>query len=395
MSTIEYFYTIVLHVLSSTSALFSTAVRRSQVMTAPYNIRWFARLDRRRVISNRYPDFEVISNAAERLLENDSAIWTIWLFGSRARGTAQEESDWDLALITSTYSGGERMYMSCAPTLKCARGHAEINCIRIPIDVFLNHRLTFPHIAWAIAREGIPIAQRQWRLPIHQSNEEFSMDFQEYRKHLAQTHGRINVISNIYETLTDLRRLDLWDVTCDRLQDETQTMAEGFIKAGCIQRGFEDFPKVHDFNELAQSVRDRLGEEEFARTIASLNGQSAEDNKVQYFPNQDPTRISGAISRFGNLCAALPRELFEHASVFRGSNDSRAVEDLTELAQLTANELSRAKTVLTALDVPKVAPTHLDENTAARVLRAWKGIEDIRQAIDRAERDFKELFQLR
>ena len=287
------------------------------------------------------------------------------------------------------------MYMECAPTLKCQKASAAINCVRIPIDVFLNHRLAFPHIAWAIAREGIPLAQRRWRLPIHQSNEEFTIDFQEYRKHLAQTHGRINVISDILETLTNPRRLDLWDVTCDRLQDETQTIVEGFIKAGCIQRGFEDFPKVHDFNELAQSVKSRFGDEEFASTIASLHGNSSEDNQVQYFPHQDPSHINGAIDRFCNLCAALPRELFVHTSVFRESNDSRAVDDLTDLAQLTANELSRAQAVLTELDIPKVVPTNLNENTAARVLRAWNGVADIKRAIDRAERDFRELFRLR
>lgn len=364
-------------------------------MTAsPLNDRWTARLKQRRRISTLYPEFAVVESAAETRLRIDEDTLSIWLFGSRAKGTARSDSDWDVALIRSSYVDAQRTRMEHASTLQCNRANMEINCVQIPIDVFLDKRLAFPHLAWAVAGEGIPLAQRQWRLPIHQKNEAFSIDFLEYHRHLAQTRDRVRGISICYEVLADTGSLDLWDAMCDRLQDETQKMAEGFIKAGCIQRGYEKFPKVHDFNELAQSVRDEVGDEDFATTIDSLNGNSTDDNLIRYLPVQDPAGVTGAIDRLCNLCDAFARELSRHASEFRTANENEALSDLHNLASSTAREMSRAQKILSGLSKVTSTPDSVNENSSARVLHAWEGIDAIQEAMIRAELDIRYHFDI-
>lgn len=181
---------------------------------------------------------------------------------------------------------------------------------------------------------------------------------------------------------------------CDRLQDETQKMAEGFIKAGCIQRGFAKYLKIHDFEKLAQSVRSELGDEDFATTIESLNGNSADDNLTRYEPNQDPTRIAAAINRLCNLCDAFPRELHRHAAAFRRENEIEALADLSELASSTARQMSLAQETLSGLKKVDPRSVLVTEETAARVHTAWEGVDSIRKAMSRAERDILIEFHL-
>ena len=388
------FVVIVVLDLSTSFPLLPTSQPRSSLPAAPLNAQWSGRLEQRRRISTLYPDFAVVANAAERLLLNDDDTLSIWLFGSRARGTARADSDWDVALVTSSCASGKLAHIACAPSLVCGYERIETNCLHIPIDVFLNQRLTFPHIAWAIAHEGIPLAQRQWRLPIHQLNETFTMNFQEYRAHLAHTPGRIGDISAIYEILADLDRFDVWDMKCDQLQEHTQTMAEGFIKAGCIQRGYEKFPRVHDFYELAEGVRKELGDDDFAATIEALNGNSALDNLTRYGLSQDPSQLAGAINRLCNLCDALPNELRRHGAAFRRANENDALSVLNELARTTANEMSRANATLSRLKVVTSVPDFVSESTTARVMLAWKEVDSISSAISRAERDIRIEFRL-
>ena len=371
-------------------------MRSHKLLTAaPLNDLWTARLEQRRRVSLLYPDFAVVASAAERHLRHDDATWSVWLFGSRARGTARADSDWDVALITSSYIHEQRESMAYAPTLQCGRSDLEINCIRIPVDIFLKNRLAFPHIAWAVAGEGIPLAQRQWRLPIHQSNEAYSMDLTEYNRHLSQTRDRLNLISNAYETLANPNQAYLWGAMCDRLQDETQRMAEGFIKAGCMQRGDSNFPRTHDFNEIAERVRTQLRDEDFAATIESLNGNSADDNLIRYFPSHNPEALGSALDRLCNLCDAIPREFHRHAAAFRRTNQIDALSSLNELAQSTLTELALTQAKLARLkDGPTLSAID-DANTAERIRRAWHGIEPIQRAMSRAERDIGIQFRLR
>lgn len=361
--------------------------------TAPLNEQWSDRLDRKLRISTLYPEYAVVANAAASFLRNNEDTWSIWLFGSRARGTARSESDWDVALITSSYRHEKRTGTDHVPTLPCGRSNIEINCVRLPIDIFIANRLAFPHIAWAVAGEGIPLAQRQWRLPIHQLNEVFSKDFVEYRRHLAQTRDRIRGTSSYFATLADPESVDLWDAMCDRLQDETQRMAEGFIKAGCIQRGYEEFPKVHDFQVLAESVREELSDEDFASTILSLNGNSASDNLVRYGLSQDPAGVTGAIERLCNLCDALPREFHRHAIAFRRANENEALSDLYDLALSTAREMTRAHATLSEMNQMTAIPDAVNETTAVRVRRAWESAEKVQRAMYSAARDIENQFR--
>lgn len=94
----------------------------------------------------------------EILQNEDIQVEQIFLFGSRARGTNQPDSDWDLYVLTDrelTFAVRQKL------TTKIKRNLAQL---RIPNDVLLKSSQKFHetkkyagHLAYIVAQEGIPI----------------------------------------------------------------------------------------------------------------------------------------------------------------------------------------------------------------------------------------------
>ena len=358
------------------------ASHRQSSVAAPENEVRSKRIEQRRRIAELYPDLSRITHAAEKLLISDDSIWSIWLFGSRARGTARPESDWDVALITSSYRNGKRVKLNFVSVLDYGKRDIEVNCLQIPIDIFLRNRLLLPHIAWAVAAEGIPLAERRWHLPIHQGNELFTRDLSEYHRQLHRIMVRINRVTHAYETLADSEHIDIWDAICDFLVKDIQEMAESFLKAGLIQRGYKDFPRIiRSFDRDAISILAKLEDEHFASIVDGLGNARSPDDHIESFTDVEPSRLTEACNRFCELCDALPDELKQHETAFRRENDKDSLDKLKHLAETTKKELSRAIKTLAHLKKPNVPIANLEGHIAARVNCAWDGIRDIRKAM--------------
>ena len=92
------------------------------------------------------------------LHSHDIQVEQILLFGSRARGTAHPDNDWDLYVIVNrdlTFADRRRL------TTEIKR---ELARLRIPNDVLLKSNKQFHaakaypgHIAYTVARESIPL----------------------------------------------------------------------------------------------------------------------------------------------------------------------------------------------------------------------------------------------
>ena len=105
-------------------------------------------------------------NTRERLTQiirttlqaNDIQIEQIYLFGSRAQGTAQPDSDWDVyVLVDDDLTFADRRRLTTEIKRELARQ-------RIPNDVILKSNKqfqaskTYPgHLAYTVAQEGIPL----------------------------------------------------------------------------------------------------------------------------------------------------------------------------------------------------------------------------------------------
>ena len=92
------------------------------------------------------------------LQANDIQIEQIYLFGSRAQGTAQPDSDWDVyVLVDDDLTFADRRRLTTEIKRELARQ-------RIPNDVILKSNKqfqaskTYPgHLAYTVAQEGIPL----------------------------------------------------------------------------------------------------------------------------------------------------------------------------------------------------------------------------------------------
>lgn len=102
---------------------------------------------------------EKATSVIREVLQDEAVqVEQIFLFGSRARGTGQPDSDWDLFVLTDrelTFTIRQRL------TTKIKRKLAKL---RIPNDVLLKSSQKFHetkeysgHLAYIVAQEGIPV----------------------------------------------------------------------------------------------------------------------------------------------------------------------------------------------------------------------------------------------
>jgi predicted nucleotidyltransferase len=100
-----------------------------------------------------------LTTTIQKILSNKGIlVEQIYLFGSRARGTAHPDSDWDIyVLVNRDLDFAERQLLTTEIKRELARE-------RIPNDVLLKSNKQFHasksypgHIAYAVAREGVPL----------------------------------------------------------------------------------------------------------------------------------------------------------------------------------------------------------------------------------------------
>ena len=85
---------------------------------------------------------------------------SVWLFGSRARGDAREDSDWDLLIVLPDETAEDELYASLSPwhLRRLTRTNADV--------VYCNERefaegANVPNtLAYEIVRSGVPIHER-------------------------------------------------------------------------------------------------------------------------------------------------------------------------------------------------------------------------------------------
>ena len=67
-------------------------------------------------------------------------------------------------------------------------------------------------------------------------------------------------------------------------------LAEKFAKASCIQRGFQNYPHIHNLDKLGDALLTNLKDADFADTVKSLNHDSHDDHMEHYIYKIDPDR---------------------------------------------------------------------------------------------------------
>ncbi len=351
---------------------------------------------RRARVSMAYRDFSKVARYAERMLQEHDWIWSIWLFGSRARCDARADSDWDLALITSSYKNGKVLDYQLLSPPPFARVAGPIQCHQIPIHQFMEKRLCRGHVAFAVAGEGVPLAQRNWLLPTHQPFEVFRMDHCTYLHYLEQFERGLVCTRRIFQHLSDPSLYNEWYMAYAELLTTSVDLVEGLAKSGCLARDLNPDLPIHEMDSLGDELRSHETDDRFVSLVKSLKGNSGRHNQVRFLEEPSLLDAELAFDRTILALASADNELRTHRDIFEENGDQEALMiHETETHRITGF-LSRLDRVLRSSQPPRIARTAICKDYREIFPHIWsrktelikvtsvlqRGIDELERGID-------------
>ena len=243
-----------------------------------------------------------IRRAARAVLDAWPEARAAVLFGSRARGTHDSHSDWDIAFITA--GDGDRC--GAVPhrlPLRYACLGNEVNDIAIPEKLVERKALCIGHVGRGIAVDGRILAG-DWSRPKMEGAP--VMDPDRYRRSLYASLGRIELgIEASVEITRTLAPEDILE-RVDRFVAATADAAEHLAKAVLGRHGIDGW-HTHDLNELAGQAR-QAGLGTLADDLARMNGATKYDHTAGYH-GADRDSLAHAIGRLPAILELMCREL--------------------------------------------------------------------------------------
>lgn len=168
----------------------------------------------------------------------------IWLFGSRARGDARADSDYDLFVVVPDNTPGEKIGL--ASTSKLAReAPISADVLAFRRHVFAGERDLIGTLSYTVAREGVPIYDDHNSSPDRDARQ-------------IRAEGRKPTVSDVIGRWLKRAEMDLRIVrncldgpvpSLEGAAYHCQQAAEKILKAGLITAGVHP-PKEHDLSEL-------------------------------------------------------------------------------------------------------------------------------------------------
>ena len=246
------------------------------------------------------------------------------LFGSRARGDHRDDSDWDIAFITSTEESLPRAALQDLKNLE-ACNEIHVQAQTISQDRFHESADSLGNIAAPVAREGRIIAGHcQW--PETESNPVLkSHEYINWRSGaLARVaSAAVNLATAIDSVRAGNFRSRLGDFVAD-----TSDAAERFAKivfGRLASRTGVAIPRRHQINEIVTKLDHVLEQdagpggiwwrsdsgEEFRELLRMMNGHGEEDHQAGYSATPDADAIARAANRLVTMASFAIREAEE------------------------------------------------------------------------------------
>ncbi len=218
------------------------------------------------------------------------------LYGSRARGTAHRDSDWDVAILSRADPAVERDARRLLGKLE------RVNPVVLKPEAIEDNRDRVPRLEAAIARQGQLLAGA-WTRPRCRM-EHLEMEPDDFRRDMEVAIRDIeNAVTQLCNAILD------GDAYVPNLVELSQQAAEAVTKS--IVAGFGLSPiATHDLHQLAAQLenayRGRLGGGErrrFADAIRELDGNTRAAHGARYFHGsvEEPRRTVERLVRVQRL----------------------------------------------------------------------------------------------
>ena len=308
---------------------------------------------------------ERVRERAEEVVRRAPAVEAVVLFGSRARGTADPGSDWDVALIEKSGKTPQAVY----------RLFDELPGVRllgIGAGEIEHHKDTAGALEAALARQGITLAGA-WRRPACRE-EALSMDMVRMRAQLESATDavtRASMVGTDYLYARGRKRLDWTPITTGSVD-----AAEYVAKA--VLTGYGLSPReVHFQDALAEQLanayrgRNDPWQAEWAERVRAMNGSTRalrlHDADCWRFVAPPAEPLERSVERTGQAQRAQTRWLHEMAE--RWPEHMEEIMDATrEIAdkgrRLSALRASCSGETVTADERARATIARLEEGAA-------------------------------
>ena len=256
------------------------------------------------------------------------------LFGSRARGTAHPDSDWDVAIVLE---GDElrhpRPARSVFPQSELPADLPHVDVWALSEEDLRRNARALGTLPYVVCRDGRVLAGEWNRPEPAQMEQEAAMKPEDWARRMEL------VVTKVDAAITQIGKIaasGTWaggGGHCSILLQDSADAAELLVKAAMERRGVSA-DRSHDVARLADAfAAQRPDEGILAERMAALNGGSRTDHMAMYrFSPPDVRDIQAAVMRLAGTLDLLALEIEQR-------NDGMAGQ-IPELAQVAASGLA-------------------------------------------------------
>ena len=215
-------------------------------------------------------------------------VHAILLFGSRARGTARPDSDWDIAVVVDDPKMKHVIQSKRTPPPAPFDGYTNLDVLTLTPDIIVQDRCAFGRIAQQIAQDGHPLIG-DW--PMNQSPSEAPAALilpKDWRSDILKS---LNYATEALTKIEKYKQGHLYDDVenyCGFFIENSQMAAEHLVKV-MLKRRKVTPTHTHNIERLAHQMRSQRPEDvskndwsALAARIEPLNGDSHRDHQAGY-----------------------------------------------------------------------------------------------------------------
>ena len=223
------------------------------------------------------------------------------LFGSRARGTAHPDSDWDVAIVLEgDHLRHPRPARSVFPRSDLPADLPHVDVWALSEEDLRRNARALGTLPYAVCRDGRVLAG-EWNGPDPvQMEQEATVNSEDWARRMELVMVKVHYALASLPTMSASRTWAAGGGDCINLLQNSADAAELLVKAVIERRGVPA-DRSHDIAGLAaRFAAERPGQTALTRQMAALNGKSRPHHTAMYeFRLPEPSDVRTAVRRLG------------------------------------------------------------------------------------------------